>query len=303
MKKIICIGECSLNIILGADGVPQGSMPGGRIVNAAAILARAGLPVVMASEAAADSVGQIVVDFLSRAGADVAYFDRFTEGRTPLNVFTAGREGILRLNRYEQYPPQDGFDIVWPRVDEGDIVVFGGYYAIDARVRPRLTKFLDHASEMKAVLVYLPGFLPEQEPRITRVMPALLENLELADIVITRNDDLRLIFGVDEDAACYRNHIGFYCRSLVNVDAACRRISYFGGKEMTSAEIPGEVCGSLIWNAGALAGVVEALVAADAGREILDEPPAGVREDILRHAVEAASDAAASLSAPWQQCP
>lgn len=303
MKKIICIGECSLNIILGPDGSPQGSMPGGRIVNAAAILARAGLLVVMASEAAADSVGQIVVDFIAAAGADIASVDRFTEGRTPMNVFTAESSGNLRLNRYEQYPPQDGFDIVWPRVEEGDIVVFGGYYAIDARIRPRLTKFLDHAAEMKAVMVYLPGFLPEQEPRITRVMPALLENLELADIVITRNDDLRLIFGVDDDTTCYRNHIGFYCRSLVNVDAACRRISYFGGNEMTSAEIPDTICRSLMWNAGALAGVVEALVAADAGRDALMAPDAPVREEILRHAVGAARRAAAGLTAPWQQCP
>ena len=50
MKKIICIGECGLDIIF-RDGMPTDSVPGGRIVNAAALLARLRLPVVMASEA------------------------------------------------------------------------------------------------------------------------------------------------------------------------------------------------------------------------------------------------------------
>ena len=33
----------------------------------------------------------------------------------------------------------------------------------------------------------MPGFLKQQEPRITRVMPEILENLEISDMVVTRN--------------------------------------------------------------------------------------------------------------------
>ena len=50
MKKIICIGECGLDIIF-RNGKPVDSVPGGRIVNAAALLGRLQLPVIMASEA------------------------------------------------------------------------------------------------------------------------------------------------------------------------------------------------------------------------------------------------------------
>lgn len=304
MKKIICIGECSLNVVFGADGQPCGSMPGGRIGNAAAILGGEGLPVLMASEAADDAVGQMVVDFLASAGVATDTIDRFTEGRTPLNIFTSGADGLLTLSRYEQYPPQDGFDIVWPRVEEGDIIVFGGYYAIAPRIRQRLSKFLENAVEMKATLVYLPGFLPQQEPRITRVMPVLLENLELAHLVITRNDDLRVIFGIDADDACYNKHINFYCRSLINVNPACGRISYFSGKDVTSAEIPdGSLSGSLLWNAGVLAGVVKALVKAPFGSEGLDAPPESVRESFIREALAQARATEATQTAPWQTCP
>ena len=68
MKKIICIGECSLNVILDSEGRPLGTMPGGRIANAAAMLARDKFEVIMASEASADPVGDIVVNFLASAG-------------------------------------------------------------------------------------------------------------------------------------------------------------------------------------------------------------------------------------------
>jgi len=90
MKKIICIGECSLNIVLDPMGRPLGSMPGGRVTNAAAILA--GMhdnKVVVASEVSADPVGDILVDYLSRHGVDISSLDRFTEGRTAVNIFTA----------------------------------------------------------------------------------------------------------------------------------------------------------------------------------------------------------------------
>ena len=173
MKKIICIGECGLDIIF-RNGKPVDSAPGGRIVNAAAMLAGMKLPVIMASEASTDSVGEIVIGFLKDAGVDISSVDRYPDGRTPVTLyFTDNDDKLTSVTRYEQYPPEC-FDIVWPRVDEGDIVVFGGFYALDPRMRPRMTQLLQHCSERKAVLVYLPGFLPQMEPRITRVMPAIL---------------------------------------------------------------------------------------------------------------------------------
>ena len=133
-KKIICIGECGLDIVFGADGMPLGAMPGGRLANAAALLARGGLPVVVAGEAAADAVGDTVVAFLADAGADTHCVDRFTEGRTPVTIFMPAADGHMTATRYEAYA-EECFDIVWPRIDEGDIVLFGGYYAIDRRMR------------------------------------------------------------------------------------------------------------------------------------------------------------------------
>jgi Sugar kinases, ribokinase family len=301
MKKIICIGECSLNIVLGADGKPAGSLPGGRVLNAAAILARDSFEVLMASEVSADAVGDIIVRFLEDSGVKLDSLDRFTEGRTPVNIFTTdkGSSAPSTLTRYEAYP-DECFDIIWPRIDEGDIVLFGGYYAIDSRMRQRLVRFLNNAVERKAILIYLPGFLPQQEPRITRVMPAILENLEMANVVVARNNDLKLIFGIDNTDTCYHNHIDFYCRSLVSVDAACSRISYYTGKEMSSVEIPASTSRTMMWNSGAVAGIAGLIAERALGADDFEAPSQELREAILGAAALSANKTAASYTEDWQ---
>lgn len=299
-KKIICIGECALDIVFGPDGTPLGSMPGGRLANAAALLARDGLPVTMAGEAAADAVGDTVVAFLADAGADTRCIDRFTEGRTPVTVFMPAADGATAATRYEAYA-DDCFDIVWPRIDEGDIVVFGGYYAIDRRMRRRMLPLLQHAAERKALLVYLPGYLPQQEPRITRVMPSILENMEMAHIVCTRSADLHTIFGARDAAACYRNNISFYCRLLLNVDAPARTISCYSPGAVESLALPLSPCAALIWNAGVAAGAVKALYEAGASPETLDAACADLRGSILRGAVATADTAVSALADDWQR--
>lgn len=299
MKKIICIGECALDIIFRGSE-PVGSMPGGRVVNAAAILAREGLPVKLVSELAKGHVGDIIANFLSDAGVDCSSVDRFTEGLSPIIIYTTDENGITDVTRYEQYP-DECFDVVWPRIDEGDIVVYGGFYALDSRMRPRMSQLLAHAAERKAVLVYLPGFLPKQEPRITRIMPVILENLEYASAVIVRNNDLQTIFGVCDGGQCYHDHIDFYCRSLISVDTAAQNISYYSGKNVTSIEIPASICQSMMWNAGVVAGVVNALYRNDSAAALLDAPDEDFRRAVLSEAATTANRASQALTADWQK--
>ncbi len=300
MNKIICIGECALDIVF-ENGSPAGAMPGGRIALAAARLARIGLPVTMASEASADPVGDMLVKYLVEAGVDCSAVDRFTQGHSPVSLFTPSENGLYCLTRYEAYGNDGGFDIVWPRVDDSTIVVYGGYYALDSRMRERLSAFLNNCKERKCVMVYVPGFRADRERRMTRVMPAILENLELADVVIARNNDLSLIFGTKDDESCYRNHIDFYCRSMVSADTACHTLSYFSGKEVTTCNIPAEACESMLWNSGVIAGVVSSIYAQGLTPEQLDTPPAAIREKVLRTAADEAIAAARSLEHEWQK--
>lgn len=158
------------------------------------------------------------MDTLTEAGVNTAGIDRFTDGTTPVII----RMGTRPI-RYENYG-DECFDIVWPNITRGDIVVFGEFYALDGRMRARMVPLLDSAAERGAVMIYLPGFMPSQTPRITRVMPAILDNLERAHIVITDTEALTTIFDNPDGQACYEQHIRYSAPVMVHVDGATATI-------------------------------------------------------------------------------
>lgn len=295
MKNIICIGELSLNLVLDANGGTLGAYPGGRIANAAMMLGRENVPVIMASEAATDIPGNIVIERLETAGVDTHCVDRPTEGHTVLNVIRLDNDAITR---YEDYA-EECFDIIWPKLEENDIVVYGGFYAIDKRMRARMSKFLNYAAERHAIMVCLPGFLPQQEPRITRVMPEILENLEMASLVVTRNSDLSILFNSNSGKDAYKNHVNFYCRSMININTAGNSIEYFTDREASAVGSLNENCSTLLWNAGALAGVLKAIANSNYTHDSFETPSADMRESLLNAATEGGLAAIAGISEPW----
>lgn len=299
MNKIICIGECALDIVFGTER-PIGSILGGRIAMAAMHMARKGLPVVMASETSADPIGDMLVGYLTDAGVDCSAVDRFTQGHSPLTVFTPSEAPeAYKATRYENYG-DGGFDIVWPRVDDRTIVVYGGYYTLDERMRTRLVPFLQSCCDHKAIMVYVPGFRPDRCSRITRVMPAIFENLEFADMVVTRSEDLQHIFGAADGNTCYRNHIDYYCHSMVNVDPTAATLAYYTGKESTKIDLPTNIGGSLLLNAGIIAGVAGAIFNRDLYAANLDGASEEIRSAILRHVADEAIAASANVQDDWQ---
>lgn len=301
MRKIIFIGESNYNIVLDASGAPVGSMTGGIIARAAVTLGTMGSNVVMASEVATDALGDLVVADFMKAGVDIKSVDRYSEGRTALNIYMRDTVGVTSsVVRYEAYP-DEAFDIVWPRVEPDDIVVFGGYYAIDPRMRKRLQQLLNHASERHALLIYLPGFAADRQPRMTRIMPQIFENLEVADMLIARNRDLELLFGVKPVDECYHDHIDFYCRSLVNLDETCARINYYSGREMSTVSVEPQFCGSMVWQAGAVAGIVAAVGERCLKPEALCEPDRELREAIINSAARSGAVQAKSIVKDWQK--
>ncbi len=258
MRKIIAIGECVLDVIF-RENRPELSAPGGLILNIAANLGRRRIPVSFVGEAARDRVGDILVEALTANGVDTASIDRYTDGVTPASlIFHNQGDDALSIVRYGRNN-NDSFDVVWPRIDADDILIFGGFYAIDPRVRPHLFEIVKHAAERKAIIVYVPGFAPEKEPRITRVMPSILENFEIADIVVTRNRDLNNIFGNGDDASAFKSHISFYTHDFINIDRDNAKMRYYHDKDVCETSM--DTCGnSFARSAGAIAGIVEALV-------------------------------------------
>ena len=156
MRKIITIGESVLDTIF-KDNVPMKSFVGGRVANAACSLALSGIETLMVSECANDHVGDIIVDFLKRNKVDVTSVDRYVNGTTAFSAIFESDNHEPQLVNYGTYPP-DRFDVVWPRINEDDIVLFGSLYSIENPQRSRLYEILQYAADRKAIMVYLPGF-------------------------------------------------------------------------------------------------------------------------------------------------
>lgn len=302
MRKIILIGEFALNLVFDRSASVSGTLAGGRIVNAAAMLSRRGLPAIMVGEASADQIGDIVTGFLNDAGTDTSCVDRFTEGVTPSQLHFPRKEvSGYDVIRYESYPEQC-FDVMWPRFDPADIVVFGGFLTIDPRARERVNQLLTAAADRGCVMVYLPGFLPSRMPRITRVMPSILENLEMAQLVITRSSDLNTIFGTYDDARAFGHNVSFYTSRLINADAATGEIHGFGTSLYERCSSESGVCGSMLWNAAATAGIIEYLYHNVHTPEEAACIDALAMRKMLADSVAAADAFTAGISEPWKLC-
>lgn len=278
MQKVIAIGECVLDVVF-SHGQPVSSYMGGRIANAAAALAEAGVPVTMVGECGDDRVGDIITSRLVEAGVDIQSVDRYSAGTTPFSAIF--RDETEQMVSYGSYPP-DRLDVLWPRINANDIVIFGSLYAIETPQRQRLSEILQYASTRKAIMVYLPGFRHTLNYSITKVMPNILENFEMADIVLACDGDLQKIFPRETDAQAFANHM-IYCHACLHNAGGSTSVYTPGGTARLSGTATGDTA-SLAWQAGYVAGAVYALATMDITRDTLASADVALWQSVARSA-------------------
>lgn len=288
MRKVIAIGESVLDTLF-VDNQPAKSFVGGRIPCAAASLGAMGIPTRFVSECTTDAVGDIVVDFLQRHGVDITSVDRYPDGATPLSAIFRQDDGSQKIINYGVYP-KTRFDVVWPRIDENDVVLFGSLYAIDLPQRERLFELVKHAVERKAILVYLPGFQHGINFRLTKVMPNLLENLELSDIVIAHQHDVEEIFPNETRDEAFVNHFEFYCRNYLHINRDLS-VTHCALKQTTT---PCPADNLLGWQAGFVAGVIQELFRRDIDKDSLAQAGNDIWKPLIDNGLKNAALAAKS---------
>ena len=144
MNKVIYIGELTLNVSLNPDGRAETRI-GDRLTGAAMLDGRMGVPTIFVGETGADAVGDHIVDALQKAGVDTTSVDRFTEGVSAVRIDAANPAGKpADAVIHSAYPPE-ALNPVWPRIDEGDVVVFGSYCALDPRNHARVLEMVEYA--------------------------------------------------------------------------------------------------------------------------------------------------------------
>lgn len=218
MRKVIGVGETILDIIF-KNNQPYAAVPGGSVFNGFVSLSRLGVPVSFISELGNDRVGEIIREFMLENGLSTEYVDCFPDGKSPVSLAFLDESQNANYVFYKDYPAQR-LEVPLPRINEDDIFIFGSYYALNPALRERMLEFLQYAKERKAIIYYDLNFRKAHAHEAIQLMPAVLDNLEFADIVRGSDEDFLNIFGKEDIRNVYDEHIKFYCNQFISTHGA-----------------------------------------------------------------------------------
>ena len=218
MRRVIGIGETVLDIIFKGHE-PVKAVPGGSAFNAIISLGRTGVPSAFISEAGNDRVGRWVCSFLEENGVDSSAVYVYPDSKSPISLAFLDDQNNAEYVFYKDHP-KDRIDFVYPDIQPDDIVIFGSYFAINPVVRPQVVAFLEHAHNHGAILYYDLNYRASHKNDLLRVTPAIIENLELSDIVRGSNEDFEIMYRKSSADAVYRSEISFYTHNFIYTQGA-----------------------------------------------------------------------------------
>lgn len=217
MRKAIGIGETIYDIIF-KDNQPIRGVPGGSAFNSMISLGRLGVQTNFISEVGRDKIGDLILSFMQDNGVDTHYMYRFHEGKSPISLAFLNEHSEAEYDFYMNYP-KDRLEVVWPRINQDDVLLFGSFFSLNAQLRPALLDLLNFAKERKAILLYDPNLRKNHAQQALWMMPSIIENLEFADVVRGSADDFFNIYKERDVAKIYTNHIKYYCKIFICTDA------------------------------------------------------------------------------------
>ena len=259
MRKVIGIGETILDILF-RDGQPQAAVPGGSVYNAMISLGRMGVDVTFISETGNDRVGEMILENMRANHVRTDSVNVFSDGKSPVSLAFLNENNDAEYIFYKDYPRQR-LDVTLPDIQADDIVMIGSYFAITPALRDKVKELLDLAHERGAIIYYDVNFRSAHANEVIKLMPAILENFEYADILRGSSEDFRLMFRLDNPAEVYRQKVGFYCNPFIYTDGA-RDVSLFTRKYTQTYPVPRVETVSTIgagdnFNAGIVYGLLE----------------------------------------------
>ena len=222
MRKVIGIGETILDIIFRNDQ-PSAAVPGGSVFNGIVSLGRMGVNVCLISETGNDHVGNIILQFMRDNHIPTDHVNVFPDGKSPVSLAFLNEHSDAEYIFYKDYPKQR-LDVLFPSINEDDIIVIGSYYALNPVLRDKILELLDIAKEKRAIVYYDPNFRSSHKNEAMKLAPTIIENLEYADIVRGSLEDFYYMYGIKDVEKIYKDKIKFYC-PLFLCTAGAERIS------------------------------------------------------------------------------
>jgi fructokinase len=171
------------------------------------------------SEAGNDRVGQQVISYLEQNGVDASKVCVFPESKSPISLAFLDEQNNADYIFYKDHP-HDQLDITYPDVNEDDVVLYGSFFAINPVVRPQVKGFLEYAKEHGAILYYDVNYRSSHAGDLVKVMPNLLENFELADIVRGSNEDFEVMYRKKDADSVYNSELKYYTKNFIYTSGA-----------------------------------------------------------------------------------
>ena len=217
MRKVIGIGETILDILF-RDGQPQAAVPGGSVYNAVISLGRMGQNVTFISETGNDRVGEMILANMRENGVDTANVNVFPEGKSPVSLAFLNERNDAEYIFYKDYPRQR-LEVNMPEISSDDIIMIGSYFAITPVLRDKVKELLDRAHDAGAIIYYDVNFRSTHANEAIKLMPAIIENFEYADILRGSTEDFQNMFRQPDADKVYSDHVEFYCPNFICTDA------------------------------------------------------------------------------------
>ena len=208
MRKIIGIGETILDILF-KNNQPTVAVPGGSTFNAMVSLGRLNVPATFISETGEDKVGNIIRDFMLENNLQVDYMDINPDSQSAVALAFLNENSDAEYVFYKDYSNQK-IDNFFPKVESDDIVLFGSFYALNPKLRPKMLEFLQIARDKNALIYYDVNFRQTHADEAVRLSSAFIENFEFADIIRGSLDDFRYMYKTENIDKIYKDKIKFY---------------------------------------------------------------------------------------------
>ena len=166
------------------------------------------------SETGNDRVGNIILQFMRENHIPTDHVNVFPDGKSPVSLAFLNEQSDAEYIFYKDYPKQR-LDVLFPKLEEDDIVMVGSYYALNPVLREKILELLDQAREKKAIIYYDPNFRSSHKNEAMKLAPTIIENLEYADIVRGSLEDFLYMYNMQDIDKIYKDKIKFYCPRFI----------------------------------------------------------------------------------------
>jgi fructokinase len=213
MPRVFTIGESLIDIIF-KDNQPVSANAGGSMLNTSVSLGRLGVPVQFISDFGKDQIGNILEEFLLQNQVGTDYVERYDDNKTSLALAFLNDKNDAQYSFYKNIT-HNRLKNIKIEFEEGDIFLFGSYYALDDTVRESLLRILLSAHEAGAIIIYDPNFRKPHLNELERLREKINENISFADIVRASDEDLELIFNANSADEAYQKIVQSGCNNLI----------------------------------------------------------------------------------------